>query len=261
MNIQQIANTIDERNWLFTVIQTEPTHKHLVKSRKSNQGTAEYIEKLIKENKSEEVQIIPVAVNGTSKTPGAGKVITLKINNNKSKQMVNNTNGLDLNALAGLNGLGLSMADIFTAKDKGAENKALNTKVEELKEKIDTLKSENTKLENKIYLNEIKATQKNEWLDIVKSPQVMSLATALISKGVAPTPALGTPTPQQTQELDEKIKWLVNFLEQEGTPEMAKDMMIYIAKAHQDENAAMILKDIVATLQKHNLIQTTKNEA
>ena len=252
MNIQQIADIIDKNNWLFTVVQFKPKHKHLVKSRKPHLGTAEYIEKLIKENKSEEIQIMPVSSNGTSKTYGAAKTIT--INFKKEEMNIDNT---QFTALAGLSGLGLNMAEIFTAKEKAEEVIELKQKINLLESENKTLEKENTKLENKIEINEMKKAQKNELLEVIKSPQVMTLATALLSRSTVP--ALGAPGQQANKDLDEKIQWLINFLELEGTPDMTKDFMIYIAKAHQNENAATIIKELANILMKHNIIQSKKS--
>jgi len=119
------------------------------------------------------------------------------------------------------------------------------------------LEKENTKLENKIEINEMKKAQKNELLEVIKSPQVMTLATALLSRNTIP--ALGAPGQQANKELDEKIQWLINFLELEGTPDMTKDFMIYIAKAHQNENAATIIKELANILMKYNIIQSKKS--
>jgi len=251
MTIQQIAQTIDKNNWAFTIVETEPKTKALVRAAHKVGDTANYILDLVKKNKSEEIQILPIKKNGTTNNYGAGKAITI---NFKKKEM--NIDNTQINALSGLSGLGLNMAEIFTAKDKAAEVIELKQKINALESENKTLEKANTKLENKIEINEMKKAQKNELLEVIKSPQVMTLATALLSRSTAP--ALGAPANQSNKELDEKIQWLINFLDLEGTPDLTKDFMIYIAKAHQDENSTTIVKELANILMKYNIIQPKK---
>jgi len=247
MTIQQIADTIDKNNWAFSVYKTKPEYKVLVIHAHGLENTAQYITDLVKKSKADEIQIAPAKKNGSRHKHGFAKTITI---NFKKKEMENN---IQLSTLSGLSGLGLNMAEIFTAKEKTEEVIDLKQKIQILESENKALEKENTKLENRLEIDKLKQGQKNDLLEVIKSPQVMTLATALLSRGSAP--ALGSPSPQSTQDSDEKIQWLVNFLELEGTPELTKDFMIYIVKAHQDENAAEIIKEMVFTLKKHNIIQ------
>ncbi len=254
MTIQQIVETIIEKDWAFTVHQVKPIKKLLVKNVHRIKDPATYIMDLVKKNESEEIQILPVRMNGNAKHYGEDKTITINFNKNNQDNQNNMVNNEQLNTLSGLSGLGLNMAEIFTAKDKAEEVIDLKQKIQILESENKSLEKENTKLENKIEINEMKNGQRNELLEVIKSPQVMTLASALLSRGT--TPALGAPASQSNKELDEKIQWLINFLEQEQTPEMTKDFMIYIAKAHQDENASNIVRELAAILMKHNIIQS-----
>jgi len=116
MTIQQIANTIEKNKWDFTLLKTKPKFEVLAKNYKSNNNPFEILNKLIKDSTAEEIQIIPVRRNGSSFNTHIAKTITI---NFKKKEM--NIDNTQLNALAGLSGLGLNMADIFTAKDKASE--------------------------------------------------------------------------------------------------------------------------------------------
>lgn len=251
MTIQQIADTIDKNNWAFSVYKTKPEYKVLVIHAHGLENTAQYITDLANNSKADEIQIAPAKKNGSRYKHGFAKTITI---NFKKKEM--NLDNTQLSALSGLSGLGLNMAEIFTAKDKASEVIELKQKINSLEIENKTLEKENTKLENKIEINEMKKAQKNELLEVIKSPQVMTLATALLSRSAAP--ALGVPAHQSGKDLDEKIQWLINFLELEETPEMTKDFMIYIAKAHQDQNASTIVKELANTLMKYNIIQPKK---
>ena len=251
MTIQQIANTIEKNKWDFTLLKTKPKFEVLAKNYKSDTNPIEVINKLIKDSTAEEIQIIPVRRNGSSFNTHIAKTITI---NFKKKEM--NIDNPQFDTLSGLSGLGLNMAEIFTAKDKAAEVIELKQKINALESENKTLEKANTKLENKIEINEMKKAQKNELLEVIKSPQVMTLATALLSRSTAP--ALGAPANQSNKELDEKIQWLINFLDLEGTPDLTKDFMIYIAKAHQDENSTTIVKELANILMKYNIIQPKK---
>ena len=250
MTIQQIAQTIDKNNWSFTVYKTKPEFERIAKHAYRVGNTAAYISNLIKEHKADEIQIQPSRKNGNSYPYDVAKVITINL------EQQENMNTDQINMLAGLGNLGVSPSEIFTAKDKAAEVIELKQKINALESENKTLEKENTKLENKIEINEMKKAQKNELLEVIKSPQVMTLATALLSRGTAP--ALGAPAHQSNKELDEKIQWLINFLELEDTPEMTKDFMIYIARAHQVDNAATIVKELASILMKYNIIQPKK---
>lgn len=252
MTVQQIANTIDKNNWSFTVYKTKPGFKRIAKHVFQVGDTSAYILDLIEKHKAEEIQIQPSRKNGTSNPYDVGKVITINLEN------PGNMNTDQFNMLTGLGNLGISPSEVFTAKDKAAEVIELKQKINSLESENKSLEKENTKLENKIVISEMKKAQKNELIDIFKSPQVMTLATAILSRGAAP--ALGSPSPETNNDHDEKLQWLINFLQLENTPEMAKDFMIYVAKAHQNENAATIIKELANTLMKYNIIQSQKTD-
>jgi len=252
MTIQQIANTIDKNNWAFSVYKTKPEYKILVIHAHKVGDTAKYLTDLVEENKADEVQIATEKKNGTRFKHGFAKTITI---NFKKNTMENN---IQLNALAGLSGLGLNMAEIFTAKEKTAEVIDLKQKIQILESENKALEKENTKLENRIEIDKLKTNQKNDLLEVIKSPQVMTLATALLSRGA--TPALGTPAQQSVQDLDEKIQWINNFLsELPEEEELTKDFIIYVIKAYQDDNKAMIIKEIAQVLTKYGIIQPNKD--
>ncbi len=251
MTIEQIAKTIEKNNWAFSVWQTKPKYKNLVKHVHNVGDTAQYIKGLVDKNNSEEIQIAPAKKNGSSFKHGFAKTITI---NFKKETMENSA---QLNALAGLSGLGLNMAEIFTAQEKATEVIELKQKIQILESENKTLEKENTKLENKIEIDSYKTSQKNDLLEVIKSPQVMTLATALLSRGAAP--ALGTPAQQPVQDLDEKIQWITNFLiELPKEEELTKDFMIYIIKAYQDDNKAKIIEEIAGVLTKYGIIKQIK---
>jgi len=256
MTIQQIANTIDKNNWAFSVFKTKPEYKVLVKHAHKVGDTAKYLMDLVEENKADEIQIAPAKKNDNGFEYGFAKTITINFNKNNMEN--NAENNAQLNALAGLSGLGLNMAEIFTAKEKIAEVIELKQKIQILESENKTLEKENFKLENKIEIDQLKTSQKNDLLEVIKSPQVMTLATALLSRGAAP--ALGTPAPQPTEDLDEKIQWITNFLtELPEEEELTKDFIIYVIKAYQDENKAIIIKEIAGILTKYGIIQPNKD--
>ncbi len=251
MTIQQIANTIDKNNWAFSVLQTKPKYKSLVIHAFNRDDTAQYLTDLISANKSEEIQIAPAKKNGEKFEQNIAKTITI---NFKTNTMDNN---LQLNALAGLSGLGLNMTEIFTAKEKIAEVLDLKEKIKILESENKTLEKDNTKLENRIEIDKLKQGQKNDLLEVIKSPQVMTLATALLSRGAAP--ALGSPALQPTESIDEKTQWITNFLtELSEAEELTKDFLIYVIKAHQDENRVTIIKEIAEILTTYNIIKSDK---
>jgi hypothetical protein len=248
MTIQQIADTIDKNNWAFTVSQTEPKFKKLANQIYQVEDTAAFINNLIKKHNPDEIQIQPSRKNGSAFPYDVAKVITINI---KKKEM--NLDNTQLSSLAGLNGLGLSMSEIFTAKDKALE-------LSELKQKVERLEAENKALENTnrdlgfdLKTERSKNETKNEWVELLKSPQGITLASAIASK-LSPVPALGNPAGQDVKH-DPKIQYLVNFLELKNTPEVTKDFLNYIVKAHQVENAAEIIKELADTLIKYNIIR------
>ncbi len=251
MTIEQIAQTIDKNNWAFTVNKTKPEYKVLVIHAHGLENTAQYITDLVNKSKADEIQIAPAKKNGSRYKHGFAKTITI---NFKKKEMDNN---IQLNALAGLSGLGLNMAEIFTAKEKTAEVIDLKQKIQILESENRALEKENTKLENRIEIDKLKQGQKNDLLEVIKSPQVMTLATALLSRGAAP--ALGSPALQPTESIDEKTQWITNFLtELSEAEELTKDFLIYVIKAHQDENRVTIIKEIAEILTTYNIIKSDK---
>lgn len=248
MTIQQIADTIDKNNWAFSVYKTEPEFKRIAKQIYKVGDTAAFIKNLIKEHETDEIQIQPHRKNGSSYPNDVAKVITINL---KNKEM--NIDNTQLNALAGLSGLGVNMSDIFTAKDKVTELIELKQKVERLETDNKTLESTNKDLGFDLKTERAKNQTKNEWVELLKSPQGITLASTIASKFAA-VPALGNPAAQESK-LDAKIQFLVNFLELESTPDVTKDFLNYVVKAHQVENAAEIIKELAQTLIKYNIIQ------
>ncbi len=248
MTIQQIADTIDKKNWAFSVYKTEPEFKRIAKQVYKVGDTAAFIKNLIKEHETDEIQIQPHRKNGSSYPNDVAKAITI---NFKKKEM--NIDNTQLNALAGLNGLGLNMSDIFTAKDKATELQELKQKVEKLEAENKALEHTNKDLGFDLKIERNKNQTKNEWVELLKSPQGITLASAIASK-LSPVSALGNAAVQESKQ-DPKIQYLVNFLELKNTPEVTKDFLNYIVKAHQVENAADIIKELAQTLIKYQIIE------
>lgn len=248
MTIQQIADTIDKKNWAFSVYKTEPEFKRIAKQVYKVGDTAAFIKNLIKEHETDEIQIQPHRKNGSSYPNDVAKAITINL---KKKEM--NIDNTQLNALAGLNGLGLNMSDIFTAKDKATELQELKQKVEKLEADNKALEHTNKDLGFDLKIERNKNQTKNEWVELLKSPQGITLASAIASK-LSPVPALGNAAVQESKQ-DPKIQYLVNFLELKNTPEVTKDFLNYIVKAHQVENAADIIKELAQTLIKYQIIE------
>lgn len=270
MTIQQIANTIDQKDWAFSLFQTKPTYKKLVKNahkeaektgEKYEGETVDFIKKLIIENKCDEIQILPLRKTGSSYRLDAAPSINIKINNNSNNNEISNKmeNNQQFTALAGLTGMGLNMSDIFTAKDKAQELIELKAKVEKLETENRTLENSNRDIGFDLKLAKDKSEKKNDFVELLKSPQGITLVSALASK-FAPTPALGNPGVQE-KVLDPKIQHLVNFLELESTPDVTKLFFNYIVEAHQVENAPEIIKELAQVLIKYNIIPqpTTQN--
>jgi hypothetical protein len=265
MTIQQIAQTIDKNNWGFSIHQTKPFYKKLVsnahKKAPSNaikyEGeTVDFIKKVILDNECDEIQIWPSRMTGGKFRFNVGSTITITINNNNH----NKTNKMDVNntqfsALAGLNGLGLNMSEIFTAKDKAAEVIELKQKVERLETENSNLESTNKDLGFDLKLEKSKSEKKNEFVELLKSPQGITLLGTIASK-FSPAPALGAPAGQPGQELDKKTEWIINFLEDKETPDLVKDYLIYIIKGYQDKNGSEIIRDVTDVLVKHNIVQS-----
>ena len=249
MTIQQIADTIDKNNWAFSVYKTKPEYKVLVIHTHGVENTAQYITDLAKKSKADEIQIEPAKKNGSRYKHGFAKTITI---NFKKKEMENN---IQLNALAGLSGLGLNMSEIFTAKDKAAEVTELKQKVERLEAENKNLESTNKDLGFDLKLEKSKSEKKNEFVELLKSPQGITLLSTIASKFSA-APALGSPAGQSTQELDKKTEWIINFLEDKETPDLVKDYIIYIIKGYQDKNGSEIIRDVTDVLIKHNIVQS-----
>ena len=269
MTLEQIANIIDQKNWGFTIYQTKPVYKKmLANAHKEVTGrgfkyeceTIDLIKDLIEEHQPDEIQIMPSIYSGSVFRLGAAPAINIKINNSKTSNHEKNNNEMEVSntqftALAGLQGMGLNMSDIFTAKDKTQEVIDLKAKVEKLEAENRTLENANRDLGFDLKLATDKNEKKNEFVELLKSPQGISLISAVASK-FSPAPALGNPALQiqQGSKTDEKLQWLVNYFNDAETPEMIKDLMIYIAKAQQDENAAMIIKEITELLTTYNII-------
>jgi len=251
MTIEQIANTIDKNNWAFSILQTKPKFKNLITHAFNQDDTAKCIKELISKNKSEEIQITPAMKTGEKFEEGFEKTITI---NFKKNEMENNK---QFEALAGLSGMGLNMSEIFTAKDKAQEVIDLKAKVERLEVENKTLESTNKDLGFDLKLEKSKSEKKNDFVELLKSPQGITLVSALASK-FSPVPALGNAAPQIEQEQNEKVKWLLNYFNEAETPEMIKDFMIYIAKAQQNENAQIIMKEIAEILTVYNIIPSDK---
>ncbi|AUS04387.1 hypothetical protein [Pseudotamlana carrageenivorans] len=256
--IQQIANKIDSENWAFTLYQTKPEQKRLAHHACDLENTAEFISNLVKENNSEEIQIVPEKKNGSSYKQGFAKTITI---NFKKTEMNNRNNNQDNSfaALAGLQSMGLNIAEVFSAKDKATELTEAKSKISFLEDRVKTLEFDNMKLENKLEMQELKKNSESKFLELAKSPQLLGVLSSILSKNSAPAPAaLGTPVEQK--ELDPKIKYVVNYLELETTPEAFKDFLIYMIKAHQHENAPEITQDIIEILVNNNIIKTEQQK-
>ena len=264
MTIQQIAQTIDKNNWGFSIHQTKPFYKKLIsnahKEAPSNaikyEGeTVDFIKKVILDNECDEIQIWPSRMTGGKFRFNVGSTINITINNNHNKKDKMDVNNTQFSALAGLNGLGLNMSEIFTAKDKAAEVIELKQKVEKLEADNKNLESTNKDLGFDLKLEKSKSEKKNEFVELLKSPQGITLLSTLATK-FSPAPALGTPAGQSTQELDKKTEWIINFLEDKETPDLVKDYIIYIIKGYQDKNGSEIIRDVTDVLVKHNIVQS-----
>ncbi|OBQ52874.1 hypothetical protein JJL45_09170 [Tamlana sp. s12] len=252
MTIQQIAEKIDSNGWAFTIYQTKPNQKRLAHHAYDLEDSAGFITNLVKTNGSEEIQIVPEKRNGSAFKQGFAKTITI---NFKMPEMNNNNQDTNFSALAGLQHMGLNMAEIFTAKDKATELAEVKTKNTILEGQLKTLEFDNMKLENKLEMQELKKNNDSKFMELAKSPQVLAVLTSVFSKGQTPA-ALGSPEAIEQNSLDPKIKYLINFLELETTPEAFKDFMIYMVKANQHENAPEISKEIIEVLVNHNIIKT-----
>ncbi len=253
MTIQQIADTIDKNKWGFSVAKTKPEFKKLVTKAYQVEDTAAFIIDLIKKHKAEEIQVLPCRKNGNAFTYDVAKVITINLKKKESKTKEMNLDNTQFTALAGLSGLGVNMSDIFTAKDKATELIELKQKVERLEADNKALESTNKDLGFDLKIERTKNQTKNEWVELLKSPQGITLASTIASKFAA-VPALGNPAAQESKP-DAKIQFLINFLELESTPDVTKDFLNYVVKAHQVENAAEIIKELAQTLIKYNIIQ------
>lgn len=262
MRIQQISDTLDQNGWAFTLYQSKPDYKRLAHHiySKDLEDTSKYIMDLVEQSGSEEIQIVPEKKNGTAYKQGFAKTITINFKAPETMKR-NQTQLPDMNSLNGLAGLGLSMAEIFTAKDKASELSDTKAAKIVLEERVKTLEFENMKLENKLEMQDLKKSNSSEIVSLMKSPQVLGVLGNLFSKGAAQAPALGHAA-EEVEPLDPKTQFIVNQLGLETTPEAVKDLLIYMIKLQSHENAPAITKEIVEILVANDIIPTQqpKNE-
>lgn len=269
MNITQIANHIDKKNWAFTVYKTKPEFKELVKFAYQKEDTAAFLANLITESGAEEIQILPFKKNGNSHTSGIAKIVTINLkdnmNNNSSQSQNSGLNG---------NGFGLGFNEMLDLRDLKRDKESSTEKITELKAELETIKKDkaaleiqnrellsakaNAEKEKELDLKLAKLENKNPLDKLFENPQLMATLVTAFKK---PAPSLTGAAPQleEGQEQDPKVKFITDHLSDQNTPGEVVDLVAYVVKAHKSDNTNA-LKEVAEVLVSNKVIATQNPE-